>query len=118
MDLRHRVPRVRRLDAADALLAALREWFVYPPGEKRATGYLTVVFQAYQDGTATTDWHTDAMPQLVLSLGAPRRFGLGDEILTLEHGDAVVVPAGVPHCVFADPEVSDERCSIVFRGAQ
>lgn len=100
------------------MLAALHDWFVYPAGEKRATGYLTVVFQAYEDGTAVTGWHTDAMPQLILSLGAPRSFGVGDETVTLEHGDAIVIPAGVPHCVFADPDINEERIALVFRGAQ
>lgn len=103
---------------ADTLLAAAREWFTYPEGENRATGYLTVVFQAYRDGTAVTGWHADAMPQVIVSLGATRTFGLGDEMLTLDHGDIITIEAGVPHCLFADPDTVDERISLVFRGAQ
>lgn len=102
---------------ADELLEAVRGWFTYPDGERRTSGYLNVCFQAYQDGTAMTDWHTDAMDQTIVSLGASRRFCLGDDEVVLHHGDVIHIPAETRHCVPSDPTVTEERISLVFRGA-
>ena len=124
---------------ADVLLAAVRACFRYPPGENRATGVIYgdvpwppsfatlgpalldelggdyVVFQAYRDGRAVTAEHSDAMPQRIVSLGATRRFVLDGQVLELTHGDVLDVAPGTPHEVPADPVVTGERCSLVFR---
>ena len=129
---------IRRLDP-DAVLAAVRQCFDYAPGEGRATGYLygdvdwpapfvelgpqlldefpatLVVFQAYRDGDAWCDWHADAMGQTIVSLGATRLFLTDTASWSLAHGDVIVLEPGVPHCVPADPVVSGERVSLVFR---
>lgn len=115
-------------------MAAVRDRFVYL-AEGRATGYVVdrppwlvgliarlgvecdvVAFQAYRDGFAVADWHSDDVAtQAILSLGATRTFGIDDVTIPVDDGDLVWMPAPVRHAVLADPDVTGERCSLVFR---
>jgi alkylated DNA repair dioxygenase AlkB len=87
--------------------------------------FTTVAFQAYRTGEASCPWHADQNfdIQTILSLGATRTFAVrraGEEQrYELESGDLVVMPSGDQaeweHCVPAEPTVTGERISLVFR---
>jgi alkylated DNA repair dioxygenase AlkB len=87
--------------------------------------FTVVAFQAYRNGRAGCDWHADANfeAQAILSLGASRTLGTrrGDEVhrTWLDAGDLVYMPPGFQreweHCVPLEPDVPDERISLVFR---
>lgn len=78
------------------------------------TNWSTVLFQAYADGNATTDRHSETMPQAILSLGATRTLSTDDGDVELAHGDVIVLDANVAHAVPPYP-TDDERISLVFR---
>lgn len=127
------------------ILTALRGLFTYDSGG-RAASYLEAdwlaplyakladdiglrftlsAFQAYADGTASTDWHADTPfdAQAILSLGAERSIGLRrggfEQTFPLRDGDLLYMPSGFQkdweHRIPPDPTVTAERCSIVFR---
>ena len=96
----------------------------------------TVHFQGYRDGRATTPCHTDERTgfSAILSIGATRTLRIhrqpeggqtcGDydlDVFRIECRSGTVVfmdeefYAGWHHQIPADPEVTDERLSIVFR---
>lgn len=117
-------------ETSAGLMDEARRLFRYAPGETRATGRLIgpafedmaanhAVFQAYKNGSATCDWHADDYDQIIVSLGATRTMGVcidGDEQhFPISDGDVLLLPAGVPHAVLADPDITDERISLVFR---
>lgn len=87
--------------------------------------FTVVAFQGYRDGMAGTDWHRDAPfdVQAILSLGASRTLGLRrgaeETVVVLHAGDLAVMPSGFQddweHSVRPDPEIHDERISLVFR---
>jgi alkylated DNA repair dioxygenase AlkB len=83
--------------------------------------FTIVAFQAYANGNAWTDWHADTAfdVQAILSLGATRTFGLNHNgepsYLSLAAGDLLFLPDHWSHSVRPDPEVTKERCSLVFR---
>lgn len=82
-------------------------------------------FQAYRDGSACTDWHNDPPfdSQAILSLGATRTIALRaegmEEWIDLDDGDLLYMPPGFQqeweHRIPPAPEVTAERCSLVFR---
>ena len=111
--------------------------FDYPDGEVRATGWLdpwewrvlmdavgselgcrfkALAFQAYRDGTATTPLHRDEYAhQAMLSIGATRTFLVDGDTFPVADGDIIYLTDREEHAVLPDPDVTAERCSLVFR---
>lgn len=101
---------------------------MFPPfGAGEFDEFPTVVFQAYADGGATTDWHDDASmtgDSAILSIGSTRRFQIRphgtDDVLSVEvPEDSLVWMAARFHSLFEHrigPEpVDGPRWSFVFR---
>ena len=92
----------------------------------RGVRFTIVAVQAYRDG-AGCEWHADTPfdAQAILSLGAPRRFGIATRTgqrmsyTVLDDGDLIFMPSGFQaewlHCIPEEPDVTGERCSLVFR---
>lgn len=108
------------------ILAAVAEAVM--PGV-RFTG---VLLQSYRDGSAVTPCHTDdggTGDGFILSLGSPRTFRVHRIADGCETGDAVHIQcvegtallmdcafhAGWHHQIIADPTVTGEKLSLVFR---
>jgi len=98
-------------------MAALGPWLIAELHQLLNVRFTVVAFQAYQDGNAWTDWHVDSAfgGQAILSLGATRTFGVGDDLIRVAAGDLIYLADHVRHSVRPDPEVTGERCSLVFR---
>lgn len=101
-------------------MAVLGPWLLDELAVLLDVRFAIVAFQAYADGNAWTDWHVDDAfdAQAILSLGARRTFGIGDELIPLMAGDLIYLPDHVRHSIRPDPEVIHERCSLVFRTRQ
>lgn len=86
-----------------------------------------VAFQAYRNGSAMTGFHADTPfdEQAILSFGATRTLAIADydqcytELTALGGGDLVFMASGFQdrwlHSIPAEPHVTGERCSLVFR---
>ena len=138
------IHRGRYKPQADRLLEKVRQHYIYPPGENRASGYLStdmvwvepivddlaellgirftiLALQGYKDGTAGTAWHADDNfgDQAILSLGVTRLFGIRrgglDASYLLDAGDLVHMPSGLEHRIIPQPDISGERVALVFR---
>ena len=138
------VHRGRYKAQAEHLLEKVRQHYIYPPGDNRASGYLStdmawitpivddlaelvgvrfniLALQGYKDGTAGTAWHADDNfgDQAIISLGVTRLFGIrrgGNEAsYLLDAGDLVHLPTGLEHRIIPQPDVTGERVALVFR---
>ena len=118
----------------------MRRRVCYPPGERRATGFLPaaqlpagwldaaeailhrpvefVVFQGYRDGTAVCASHVDDYDQVILSLGVTRTMEICGGSRRVRHGEFTHVAAGVSHAIPAEPDEQGERISLVFRSTK
>ena len=95
--------------------------------------YREIVLQCYRDGHATTPCHTDAGItgfSFILSIGAPRTFRVHwiadgcanvGRLIRCENGTVVAMEQRFQdechHQLAADPAVTEERLSLVFRTA-
>lgn len=86
-----------------------------------------VAVQAYRNGSAMTGFHADTPfdEQAILSFGATRTLAIADydqchtELTPLDSGDLIFMASGFQdqwlHSIPAEPHVTGERCSLVFR---
>ena len=106
---------IKNLDKSTVL--HLKEQIAYQPGQVVSrtlaqNPYVSITLFAFAEGEeiSTHDSAGDAMVQVLEGTG---RFTVGGEEHLVHAGEALVMPAGIPHAVFA-PEAFKMLLTVVF----